>query len=83
MNSNHVTERLEDFIRTQFAISSGDPGFGPRVDLFERGYMDSLGFTELIAFIDQEFGVEIPEEDLLSDDFLSIDGMAGIVSRLQ
>jgi acyl carrier protein len=41
-----------------------------------------VGFVELLAFLGKEFRVEIPEEDLLSDEFLTIDGIAIIVARL-
>jgi Phosphopantetheine attachment site len=52
------------------------------IDLFELGYVDSVGFAELLALLAEEFGVDVPENDLLSDDFLTIDGDARIVSRL-
>jgi len=44
--------------------------------------VDSVGVIELLAFLVVEYGVEIPEEDLLSGDFSSIDGIAGTVARL-
>lgn len=74
--------RVERFIRTQYNISPTDPMFDREVDLFELGYVDSVGIVELIEFLRQEFGVEIPDEDLLSDDFSNISGIARIVSRL-
>jgi acyl carrier protein len=49
--------------------------------LFEEGYVDSMGVIELLEFLRQEFAVEVPDEDLLSDDFLSIAGIARIVSQ--
>ena len=73
--------RIEKFIRVQFSVSPTDPEFNREVDLFERGYVDSVGFVELLEFLSQEFGVEIPDEDLLDDDFSSINGIARIVSR--
>jgi D-alanine--poly(phosphoribitol) ligase subunit 2 len=82
VNTDAVEARIEDFIRTQFNVSSTDNGFGRTVDLFQLGYVDSVGFAELIAFLQEEFGVELPESDLLSDDFVRISGMARIVSRL-
>ena len=66
----------------EFEVDPNDGGFDRTVDLFELGYVDSVGFAELLAFFTEEFGVDVPEDDLLSEDFLSIDGMAGIVSRL-
>jgi D-alanine--poly(phosphoribitol) ligase subunit 2 len=77
-----IADRIEVFVRTQFEVDPGDDGFDRTVDLFELGYVDSVGFAELLAFLGEEFGVDVPEEDLLSNVFLSIDGMAEIVSRL-
>ena len=77
-----IASRIEAFVRSQFEVDPTDDGFDQTVDLFELGYVDSVGFAELLAFFAEEFGVEVPEDDLLSEDFLSIDGMAGIVSRL-
>ena len=66
----------------QFEVDPNDGGFDRTVDLFELGYVDSVGFAELLAFFTEEFGVDVPEDDLMSEDFMSIDGMARIVSRL-
>jgi acyl carrier protein len=77
-----IADRIEEFVREQFEVDPNDTGFDQTVDLFELGYVDSVGFAELLAFLDEEFGVEVPEDNLLSDEFLRIDGMAGIVSRL-
>jgi acyl carrier protein len=77
-----IASSIEAFVRTQFEVDPGDDGFDRAVDLFELGYVDSVGFAELLAFFAEEFDVEVPEADLLSEDFLSIDGMARIVSRL-
>ena len=82
MNQSDVATRIEAFVRDTFDVSPGDPNFGRQLDLFEEGYVDSVGFTELLAFIEEEFGIEVPEDELLSDEFLSIDGMAGVLVRL-
>jgi acyl carrier protein len=76
-----MEDRIEKFIQVQFSVSPTDPEFDREVDLFERGYVDSVGFVELLEFLRQEFGVEVPDEDLLDDDFSSITGIARIVSR--
>ena len=52
------------------------------MDIYESGYVDSIGVVELLAFIDEEFGVDVPETELLSDEFSNIDGIARIVSEL-
>jgi acyl carrier protein len=86
MHPNIVETRVEKFISTQFAVSPTDPGFDREADLFEHGYVDSVGVIELLGFLQEEFGVEIPDDDILTDDFSNIAGIARIVirnSRLQ
>jgi acyl carrier protein len=82
LSSEDIADRIEAFVRTQFEVDPHDECFDRTVDLYEFGYVDSVGFAELIAFLFKEFGVEVPEDDLLSDDFLRIDGIASIVSQL-
>ncbi len=77
----HIEDRVEKFICAQFSVSPTDPGFDREVDLFEEGYVDSMGIVELLEFLNEEFNVEIPDDDLLSDDFSSIAGIARIMSR--
>jgi acyl carrier protein len=81
MEAYNIEYRIEEFIRTQFSVSPTDPRFDRGVDLFEAGYIDSMGIVELLEFLSQEFDVQIPDDDLLSDDFSSITGIAQIVSR--
>jgi D-alanine--poly(phosphoribitol) ligase subunit 2 len=82
VDSPEVAERIEVFVRNQFSVGPSDPGFGRDADLLDGGYVDSVGFVELLEFLGEEFGVEVPDDDLLSDEFSSIDGMARIISRL-
>jgi D-alanine--poly(phosphoribitol) ligase subunit 2 len=82
LSRQDIAERIEIFVRTQFKVDPCDDGFDRTVALYDLGYVDSVGFVELLAFLEEEFGVSLPEEDLLSDEFLRIDGIAAIVSRL-
>jgi len=44
--------------------------------------VDSVGVIELLEFVNEQFGVRIPDEALLSDEFTTIDGMAVVIRRL-
>jgi acyl carrier protein len=78
-----VASRIEAFIRTQFDVRPDDPGFNRKADLYESGYVDSVGVAELLEFLREEFRLEVPESDLLGDDFSTIEGIAGIVLEYQ
>jgi hypothetical protein len=47
MEAYNIEYRIEEFIRTQFSVSPTDPRFDRGVDLFEAGYIDSMGIVEL------------------------------------
>ena len=79
MDVAEIADRLEHFLRESFAIAEDDPGFNRSVDLFDSGYVDSVGLVETLAFITSSFGVNVPDEALLSDAFATIDGMAHVI----
>jgi acyl carrier protein len=83
MNERDYGAEIEAFVRENFAVAAGDPNFGRDQNLFEAGYVDSIGLAELLAYIEEEFGTEVPEDDLVSDEFTTIDGMARVLGRLR
>jgi acyl carrier protein len=83
MDRQHIETRIEAFVRTNFDVAPDDPRFGWDIDLFESGYVDSVGVVELLAFLSDEFGVDVPDEDVMSDEFPKIHGMARVVEALQ
>jgi acyl carrier protein len=78
-----IAARLEEFIRRQFSIAPTDTRFSRSALLFEDGYIDSVGAVELLAFIQETFGVAVPDEQLLSEEFSTIDGVATIIDRMR
>ena len=81
MTEKEVAAAVEDFVRRNFGVSAADQSFSQTVDLFEDGYIDSIGVVELLEFIRATFGVEVPEEELFSPEFASIEGISRIVAR--
>jgi acyl carrier protein len=82
MIRSDVAAHLEAWIRAQFSVSPADPRFGRDTDLFDNGYVDSVGLAELIGFLEAEFCLEIPDDLLVSDEFTTIDGISDAVCRL-
>lgn len=78
-----VADEIEAFVRTRFRVAPGDARFSRSGRLFDLGYVDSVGVVELLEFISQRFGVRIPDDDLLSDEFSTINGMAEVIRRLR
>jgi acyl carrier protein len=81
VTEQEVAAAVEEFARREFSIKPSDRRFDRTVDLFEDGYVDSIGVIELIEFLERTFVIEIPEEDLFSPEFSTIDGITRIVTR--
>jgi len=82
MNQEDVVTRLEIFVRARFRVAPEDRRFSRRTNLWEDGYLDSIGVVELIAYLEESCRIELPDEVLFEPDFSSLDGMARIVCAL-
>ena len=49
--------------------------------IFKEGYFDSMGFMVLIAFLEEEFGIKTNDNDLLEENFESINAISDFVTR--
>jgi acyl carrier protein len=77
-----VAACVEAFVRTRARVGAEDRRFSRQVNLWEDGYVDSIGVVELIGHIEASFGVDLPDEALFDPDFTSVEGIARIVSAL-
>lgn len=52
-------------------------------ELVDDGILDSLTITGIIALLTMEFGVMIPYEEIIEENFNSVAGLARMVEKLQ
>lgn len=78
MAGNHVSIQIRKFILDKFPlarkqqIKDSDP-------LLESGVLDSLGVLDLVSFVEQEFSVHVADEELVPENFQTIDRIAAFV----
>jgi acyl carrier protein len=82
LNAQPVADQLAAFVRERFQISDSDADFTYDVHLWDQSYVDSIGVLEILAFLEDQFGVRIPEDALFEEDRASINGLAGLVTQL-
>lgn len=51
--------------------------------MVDDGILDSLTITGIIATLTMEFGITIPYEEIIEENFNSIAGLARMVEKLQ
>ena len=52
-------------------------------ELVDDGILDSLTIVSVIGTLSMEYGIEIPYEEIIPENFNSIDAMVAMVQRLQ
>lgn len=50
-------------------------------DLLASDLLDSQGILEIVVFLEERFDIEIGDEDLIPENFQSVDAMAAFVAR--
>jgi acyl carrier protein len=71
-----IESRLEGYIRRECLPQRDHTPLSHDLNLFEAGIVDSAGLISYICYIEKEFGVTIPDEDLLPENFVSIAAIA-------
>ena len=73
-----VIEKITSFVVREFCYGKAD-AVTPGTDLMEAGVLDSTKFMEMVAYVEDAFGVEVDDEDLTPENFGSIEKMARFV----
>ena len=59
-----------------------DIDFETTEDLIDDGILDSLDIVSLVAAIDTEFGVTIPAEEIIPENFNSASALVELITKL-
>jgi acyl carrier protein len=74
-------EPVRGFVRKEFLFDRDAPLADG--DALFPDVIDSLGVMEVVAFIEDHYGIEIAEEELLADNFRSLEAIGSLVDRKQ
>ena len=71
---------------TNFIIESlkfrGEPGeLTPTYPLIDREAIDSMGIFQLVGFIEDEYGIEIGDDDLVVENFATVEAITSLVEK--
>jgi acyl carrier protein len=72
---------IREFITTQLAKRSEHRNIGDRDDVISMGVIDSLGIMHLIAYLESTFELRIRDDEIVPENFSSIEAIATFVER--
>lgn len=71
-----IKKTLLDYIKSEFEIDDDDQDFTDDVNLFDYGYVDSLGASSIISFIEMAYHIEVTQKDLMLNSMNTINEIA-------
>lgn len=76
---NDLERDVRAFILENFIVTNGDLGAGD--SLTGNGVLDSMGVLELIMFVEERYGIKVPDEDTLPENLDSIERIVGYLDQ--
>ena len=72
---------IMEFIKNQLVREKTMKNIGRGDDLIESGIIDSLGILKLLEFLESKFSIHIADEELIPENFHSIESIESFISR--
>ena len=74
-------ETIRQFVQSELMRGKKVSGLAGTDNLIESGVIDSLGIQVLISFLEKNFSVSIADEDLIPDNFETVDAIWAFVTK--
>jgi acyl carrier protein len=70
---------IKNFIRTEL-IYDDEKDFDENTNLIERGIIDSMSLVRLISFLEENYEIQVQDEDIVPENFSSLNKISTFIS---
>ena len=75
-----VEALIRRYVLENFLFTEDESQLRDDASFLEEGIVDSTGVLELVMFVEETFGIEVPDEDILPDNLDSVEKLARYVN---
>ena len=76
-----IKSELRAYILENFLFTEEEDQLEDGVSLIDSGVIDSTGVLDLVGFIEENYEVQVPDTDLVPDNFDSVERIVAYVQR--
>ena len=76
-----IKKTIREFILESYLFTDDQSVLKDEQSLLEAGIIDSTGILELIDFIGTSFEVEVEDDEMIPDNFDSVDSIVAYITR--
>lgn len=75
-----MRDKIRKFIIENFLFGSGN-NLGDDDSFLDKGIIDSTGVLELVAFVEEQFGIKVADEELIPENLDSVNNLVTFVDN--
>lgn len=79
MNENGIAEKVREYIKS--TTFNNIDQLNDDLLIFKEGILDSMGLVVLFSYLEEEFGIQITDADLVEENFESVNAITKFVSQ--
>jgi acyl carrier protein len=83
MNLTPTEAAVRQFLIEDVFYDKDLKNLGPDDSLLAKGLLDSMSILKTVTFCEEQFGIAIPDEEVLPDHFESVRAIAQLVERVR
>ena len=73
--------QIRNFVLSKFMFDAKPEDLGDNVSFLETGIIDSTGVVELLAFLEEEFRIEVEDAEVIPENLDSIDNLCRYLEK--
>jgi len=78
-----MRERIREFLVENFLFGESDVDFVDDASLLRQGIIDSTGVLELVSFLEEEFELQVTDEEIVPDYLDSVNKLVAFIKNKQ
>jgi acyl carrier protein len=83
MDLTPTENAIRDFLVDDVFYDRDLKDLGPDDSLLERGLLDSLSILKTVTFCEEQFGITVPDDEVLPEHFESVRSIGKLVEKVR
>jgi acyl carrier protein len=76
-----IKEQVKQFIKENFLFSNNGFTLSDHASFVEEGVVDSTGVLELVAFVEDTYGLKVNDKEIVTENFDSLNSLVAFIER--
>lgn len=78
-----VEQKIRDYILDNYLFTDDQSALSNQDSFLDKGIIDSTGIMEVIFFLEEEFGIQVEDEEMVPDNLDSVNNIVSYIGRKQ